>query len=270
MKTRFFALLLVLAMALSCAALAEDKVTVTDSSYSGPNAAFTITRYEHPEAHPEMTYFVADVWIRKTEQLVTAFPPGGTLFGEPVEIAQGARSILAINGDNATALGGVFTVRNGALYNNSQTRGDICVLYCDGVMETFSPDTYSHDDILAAEPWQIWCFGPSLLDKDGKPLESFNIDKSLQKRHPRTVIGYYEPGHYCLVVIDGRSDGYSEGATMRETAAIMAELGCRVAYNLDGGASSLMVYQDEIINVPSKERTIKDMIVIREKEWGHG
>ena len=248
-----------------------DEVTVSENAYSGPDAAFTITRYEHPEAHPELTYFVADVRVKEVEQLASAFPPNGTLFGEPLDIAEGSGALLAINGDNATALGEVFTVRNGALYNNAVTRGDICVLWRDGVMETFSPETYTHDELLAAEPWQIWCFGPSLLDAEGRPLESFNIDRSLQKRHPRTVIGYYEPGHYCFVVIDGRSDGYSKGATMQETAAILAELGCRAAYNLDGGASSLMIYQNEIVNIPSKERTIQDMIVIRAGEGGvHG
>ena len=239
---------------------------VTDSSFSSPTLAFTVTRYEHPDAHPNQTYFVADVWVKDVTQLSTAFPADGSLFAKPLDIAEGAGALLAINADNATALGDVFTVRNGALYNNAKTRGDICVLYYDGRMELCSPNSYSHADILGAEPWQIWCFGPSLLDENGRPLEEFNIDKTLRKKHPRTVIGYYEPGHYCFVVIDGRGGEYSSGATIQETAQIMAELGCRSAYNLDGGASSLMVWRGGIVNIPSHERKIKDMIVVRELE----
>lgn len=239
---------------------------VGEDSFSSPSLAFTITRYEHPAAHPDQCYFVADVYVRDVEQLGTAFPPTGFLYGDPFEIAEGAGAVLAINADNASGLGGVFTVRNGALYGDSNTRGDICVLYRDGSMATYAPKTYSRKDILAAEPWQIWCFGPSLLDENGQPLAEFNIEKTLQKRHPRTVIGYYEPGHYCFVVIDGRGGEHSLGTTIGETAQIMAELGCRSAYNLDGGASSLMLYREALVNVPSKDRSLKDMIVVRERE----
>lgn len=238
----------------------------TENGYTGPNLAFTLTCYDHPEKHPSLTYYAADVYVRTVEQIACAFPPKGTLFGDPLAIAEGAGAVLAVNGDNAIALADVFTVRNGALYNDAKTRGDVCVLYCDGHMEVYSPESYRHKDVLAAEPWQIWCFGPSLLDREGKPLKEFNIDVSLQRRHPRTVIGYYEPGHYCFVVIDGRGGDYSEGATIAETVEIMSELGCTRAYNLDGGASSMMIYRGELVNVPSRERTIKDMIVLLDLE----
>ena len=55
------------------------------------------------------------------------------------------------------------------------------------------------------------------------------------------VLGYYEPGHYCLVVIDGRAMGGSSGANMQALASLMSDLGCREAYNLDGGNSAEMV-----------------------------
>ncbi|MCR5576132.1 MAG: phosphodiester glycosidase family protein [Oscillospiraceae bacterium] len=237
-----------------------------EDSFSSPSLVFTITKYEHTEAHPAQCYYVADVYIRDVEQLSIAFPISGYLYGDPYRIAEGAGAVLAINSDNASALGEVFTVRNGALYNGNSTRGDICVLFRDGSMKTYAPNTYTNEEILAAEPWQVWCFGPSLLDENGQPLEEFNIDRTLQNRHPRTVIGYYEPGHYCFVVIDGRGGEYSKGTTIKETAQIMAELGCRCAYNLDGGASTLMLYRNELVNVPSRDRSLKEMIVLRERE----
>ena len=237
-----------------------------ENSFSSPSLAFTITKYDHTAAHPEQCYFVADVYLRDAEQLSIAFPPSGFLYGDPMKIAEDAGAVLAVNSDNTSGVGDVFTVRNGALYNNCFTRGDICALYRDGSMEIYGPKTYTNKDILAAEPWQIWCFGPSLLDENGQPLEEFNIEKTLWARHPRTAIGYYEPGHYCFVVIDGRGGEHSLGATLEETAQIMAELGCRSAYNLDGGATSRMIFRGETINVPSKDRAIKDLIVLREWE----
>lgn len=239
------------------------EIVRTEDSYSGPTLAFTVTKYDHPAQHPEQTYYVADVYVKSAEQLSAAFPPENALFGDPELIARNAGAVLAINGDNAT--GDVFSVRNGVLCRNAaHVPGDICVLYRDGSMEIYPAGGYEPEALLAAEPWQIWCFGPSLLDAEGRPLTEFNIDRSLQVRHPRTAIGCWEPGHYCLVVIDGRNPEYSKGATMEETAQIMAELGCRLAYNLDGGASSLMIREGKLISLPSKSRLVTDMIVLRE------
>ena len=241
------------------------EAVVTDSSYSGPTLAFTISSFEHPAEHPSLSYYVADVHIKSVEQLRAALPSEDRLFSDPLAIVKEAKAILAVNGDNA--IGSVFSVRNGVLKKNApNVPGDICVLYRDGRMEIFEAKRYDPETILAEDPWQVWCFGPSLLDTEGQPLTEFNIDHSLQVRHPRTAIGYYAPGHYCLLVIDGRNKDHSRGATLEETAQILADLGCRSAYNLDGGASSVMIWKNKVINLPSHDRAVTDMIVLRELE----
>ena len=60
----------------------------------------------------------------------------------------------------------------------------------------------------------------------------------VQGLNPRSAVGYYEPGHYCFVVIDGRQPGYSKGATLMQLAQLFESLGCKEAYNLDGGKSA--------------------------------
>ena len=60
-------------------------------------------------------------------------------------------------------------------------------------------------------------------------------------RNPRTGIGYFEPGHYCLVVVDGRDGDSAPGASIEEFASVFESLGCTQAYNLDGGGSSLFL-----------------------------
>ncbi len=68
---------------------------------------------------------------------------------------------------------------------------------------------------------------------------------------PRTAIGQKKDGTVVFVVVDGRQPGYSMGVTMKQLQEIMVEAGCYNAANLDGGSSTVLSYEDEIINQPS-------------------
>lgn len=65
--------------------------------------------------------------------------------------------------------------------------------------------------------------------------------------NPRTAIGQREDGAVLLLVLDGRSIN-TLGATMENICDVMLEYGAVNAGNLDGGSSSVMVYEGEIIN----------------------
>lgn len=82
---------------------------------------------------------------------------------------------------------------------------------------------------------------------DGEEL----IDVNNGNREPRTAIGYTADNEAILMVIDGRAPGFSLGATLPEVAQMMKELGAVEAMNLDGGGSSAMIVNDEVINRPS-------------------
>lgn len=106
--------------------------------------------------------------------------------------------------------------------------------------------------------------GPSLLDENGKANTSFYTWDYIRQSHPRTAIGYYEPGHYCLLVVDGRQPS-SRGMFPDEMAAFFEKLGCKAAYNLDGGHCSFMTYKDQIVNHPYKpEHRVSDGILKEE------
>lgn len=238
-------------------------------SYHGPALSVTVTPYEHPEAFPRLSYYVADVYVADLSLFRTGFPAAGT-FDSAEGIAAANGAVLAVNGDSMLTQRDGFLVRNGEIYKQIPNSGDLCVLYYDGVMEICPPEGYTVEEILAREPYQIWQFGPSLLDEDGSARESFNISSVLQELHPRTALGYYEPGHYCLVVVDGRQPGYSDGADIHTLAQIMSSLGCKLAYNLDGGASSRMVFAGKTVNRPSGDRYINDMLVFGEIQGMEG
>ena len=128
---------------------------------------------------------------------------------------------------------------------------------------------YSYDDfdpnMDLSDVWQGWQFGPYLINEDGTPRTEFPTYQ-IKTNNPRTVLGYYEPGHYCFVVVDGRRSGYSQGLTLKNLAQLMVDLGCVQAYNMDGGASSQFFWNGKLFNRPSGDglRPITDIVYLVE------
>lgn len=86
-------------------------------------------------------------------------------------------------------------------------------------------------------------FGPALI-VNGEPANVSGYSSGL---NPRTAIGQRADGAVLLLVIDGRQPG-SLGACHSDTIEVMLSFGAVNAANLDGGSSSLMVYNDEVIS----------------------
>lgn len=95
-------------------------------------------------------------------------------------------------------------------------------------------------------------WGVSFVTHDGV-ASSLIINGEVQTQNigsgvnPRTAIGQRADGAILLLVLDGRSVS-TLGATMQNVVDIMLEYGAVNAGNLDGGSSSVMVYDGEIIN----------------------
>ncbi len=196
-----------------------------------------------------VAYYVADVWIKNISSFRTAFAKkqyGQGIHQEFIKMAQDNKAIVAISGDYYSARAKGIVVRNGQLYRDIPLE-DVCVLYQDGVMETYTKDTFNVDDAIARKAYQIWSFGPQLLEK-GQPMQDFN--SSVKRANPRCAIGYYEPGHYCFVTVDGRQPGYSEGISLQALSQLFYDLGCKAAYNLDGGQTAMMAYGNQLVNRP--------------------
>jgi exopolysaccharide biosynthesis protein len=86
-------------------------------------------------------------------------------------------------------------------------------------------------------------FGPPLI-LNGKVQR--NLEPGV---NPRTAIGQKQDGTIIMVAIDGRQ-GLKVGATLEEIQQIMVEHGAWNAVNLDGGSSTTMYYDGDIINSP--------------------
>lgn len=198
-----------------------------------------------------VTYFIADVWVRDIRTFSTAFAQNRFRTGRhevPVKMAMEHKAVLAVTGDYCGARREGLVIRNGELYRDS-VQGDVCILYLNGEMATYTKEEFSLSEVLEKRPWQGWEFGPALL-QEGQAIETF--DSAIANRHPRNAIGYYAPGHYCFVTVDGRQKGYSKGMSLQELSQLFFELGCKTAYNLDGGATAQMMVEGELINKPYK------------------
>lgn len=220
-------------------------------------------------------FYHYDVYVKSVENLFTQTLNSAVSFEKLVGDAEAFSKnpvIGAVNGDYTSNKNHcLVAVRNGDLLRQSEfIESDIGVLFYDGTMETFTPSTYDWLYISERQPYQIWNFGPSLLDEEGNPRTTFDNNaydsNVLGAKHPRTAIGYHEPGHYALVVADGRKDGIS-GMYIDVLAGLMHDLGCVVAYNMDGGDSSQAYLNGELIRTAERDeqRKLSDIICVGER-----
>lgn len=92
--------------------------------------------------------------------------------------------------------------------------------------------------------------GPYLV-KNGEVYVDMTEQKltAIGGRNPRTAIGYTKDGNLIMLTADGR-EGASIGLTLNELAQLMKELGCVNAMNLDGGGSTVMFVNGQVVNKP--------------------
>jgi exopolysaccharide biosynthesis protein len=105
-------------------------------------------------------------------------------------------------------------------------------------------------------------FGPALII-NGKPL--IKKGDGGWGIAPRTAIGQRKDGTILLLVIDGRQKS-SIGATLKDVQNVLLEYGAYNAANLDGGSSTTMYYNGNLINSPSDilgERAIPSAFIIK-------
>lgn len=217
------------------------------------------------------TVYVADVQIADISLLKTALA-GNTYARNLTETtsvqAANAGAILAINGDYYGAQERGYVLRNGMLYRASAQSGtDALVIGADGNFRIITEGETSADTLVREGAWQVLTFGPALV-KDGQVTvrSSDEVGRAMTS-NPRTAIGQISEGHYLLVVSDGRTKE-STGLSLRQLAELMQSLGAQIAYNLDGGGSSTMVFQGRVVNSPTtngrsiRERSVSDIVYI--------
>lgn len=204
-------------------------------------------------------------------ELVAFSPVGGTLEFPP-PFACSVR-LLPDGSSSPDGEGGVtadYVVDAAACSEESMARNG-------GVVLSAAPATDEATQLLAMAPgtpmrvrWALgWddvfdvVGGGPILVQDGRiVLEP--CSSAFCGRNPRTAIGWTSNGRVLLVVIDGRQPRWSVGASLAELARIMQDLGAVQAMNLDGGGSSTMVVEGEVVNKPSdgRQRNVTNAVLV--------
>ena len=242
-----------------------DTERIVDSYDDGEKS---VTIYEYRVY--DTNVYVADVVLSSSEYLKSAFAEG--TYGKNIkaatsQIAGENGAVLAINGDYYGARERGYVIRNGVLYRDSAAGSDVLCIYPDGKMEVVKDSDYTAQELVEKGVWQAFSFGPGLLENGEITVTTHEEVGRAMASNPRTAIGWVSDNHYFFVVSDGRT-GDNDGLTLYELADFMKSLGAVTAYNMDGGGSSTMVFNGELINNPSaggrhsRERSVSDIVYI--------
>jgi hypothetical protein len=107
------------------------------------------------------------------------------------------------------------------------------------------------------ERWQdvqhVLGAGPRLVERGELKVQSaaekFSPDV-IAGRAPRTAAGVDASGRLLLLAVEGRYPPRSAGLTLEGLGRLMLDLGVSDALNLDGGGSTQMVVEDQLVTRP--------------------
>ena len=247
----------------------ESTKTVTDSSYKDSNVDINITTVRKNNT----TVYVADVKLSDSSYLKTAlaYDSFGTNVTEATSsMATNNNAILAVNGDYYGADRSGYVIKNGVIYRNtvrSDSEYPDLAVYKNGSFKIIYETEVTAEELLADGVVNLFAFGPSLIENGEISVDQNTEVRQAMTKNPRTAIGIVDKNHYILVVSDGRTNE-SEGLSLYELAEVLKEYGATTAYNLDGGGSSTMYFNGNIVNNPTtnghriSEREVSDIVYI--------
>ena len=235
-------------------------------TYSDSKSKITVTQYRAYDSN----IYVADVEVTDGTSILSAFAKntyGRNITDTTSDMAEENNAVLAINGDYYGARQSGYVIRNGVVYRSQGSNGEDMVISKDGSLSFISESDTTTDSLLQKQAWQVLSFGPVLVE-NGQVAVSENDEVGMaMASNPRTAIGTVAKNHYLFVVSDGRTSE-SAGLSLYELANFMKSLGATNVYNLDGGGSSTMVFQGEVVNNPTtngnkiSERAVSDILYI--------
>ena len=254
---------------IAAASQAAKNAQVTDTSYSDGNISVTLTE----KTVNETQIYVADITLSSSDYLKTALAQnsyGTNVTAKTSVTAAENNAILAVNGDYYGANSSGYVIRNGVVYRDSvredASNGDLAI-YKDGSFKIIYEDQVSADQLVRDGVVNLLAFGPSLVENGEISVDTNTEVGQAMSSNPRTAIGIIDENHYIIVVSDGRTSE-SKGLSLYQMAEVMKSYGVKTAYNLDGGGSSTLYFNGQVINKPTtggskiSERAVSDIVYI--------
>lgn len=244
--------------------------TSSSSTSSSSTSKITLKTYRENDT----TIYVADIYLSEGQTIQSAL--ANNTYGKNVtdltsNMASNVGATIAVNGDYYGARTSSYSIRNGELLRSTKASDDQedMVIWLDGSMSIIREGDITAEELLEKGAAQVLSFGPGLVIDSEIAVDSNDEVGKAMAENPRTAIGYISENHYVLVVADGRTDE-STGLSLLELAEFMKNtLGVSQAYNLDGGGSSTMYYNGEVVNNPTtngnkiSERAVSDILYVK-------
>ena len=268
----------------------KDAFYLSDTQYRDPSISAEI--FTGRFADTDYTY--ARVRIKDPSQLRTApaaignsptatFRSTSTARGRLV--AKAVDAVIAMNGDYFTKSDKCQVVMRQTHQLRNSARGNMDVLIIDksGNFDAIKKCTRAmyqeYYDTHAENMYNVFCFGPVLVENGlcVIPEDYSNGYVGARNRTQRSAIAQLGELDYLLVTSAGPQSEGSKGMTIAELARLTESLGyeftqtgCRLAFNLDGGNSSTLVFKQpsdkgdglvyKKVNSPEIERFLSDII----------
>jgi hypothetical protein len=255
----------------------KDK-SIIFTTQTGKGRSLTPSRYYSQEKSP-FVVVNASFFSPETSQNLNMVMGNGKLL---------AYNIVSLRGIGNDSVLYYYPTRS-ALGIDKKRRADVSWIFTDSSRR--KPYAFEYNPVLAKGEipnpkindlddveWKWWKMqtavggGPTLIH-DGEIMitnkeEQLFVGKENEKQ-PRTAMGYTENGQLIILVIQGRSPGISDGASLIQEAKILKGLGCYKALNLSGGASSCMLVNGKETIKPSDregQRPIPSVFLIKMRE----
>ena len=212
-------------------------------------------------AKPKLVWYEAEIWAAEGEifhMLPWDASDRWKKLNYPYQIARRHRTVFALNSDFAhlriskRMVVGII-LRDGEIVSSRTNKKnkafpnyDTLALMPDGDMKVYWSNELKAKDYAEMGAADVLAFGPYMI-RDGE-LNTTALKKFATGSAPRTAVGMAEKGHYFAIVTEGRNKR-SSGCSVKFCGERLLELGCTLAFNLDGGQSSAMVFMGRQLNL---------------------
>ena len=235
--------------------------------YASSTLKVEIRRYI--QKSPKRTWYEAEIWCAEGSEMphMIANNPENWKYDRdyPYKIARKKGVVIAVSSDYAQqrmldkARVGIVIRDGKILSSKTRARGskgfpnlDCMALYPDGDMKVFYSDEMTAEQYLEDGARDVLSFGPWLI-RDGE-LNTEGIAKYGRSKAERTAVGMVEKGHYFFMMLEGRITR-SKGDDVGFLAEKLLARGCTVAFNLDGGQTSCIVFMGhQLCRISDKHR----------------
>ena len=171
-------------------------------------------------------------------------------------LSKRSNAVLAVNGDFFSFHNEGYLVRQGVLYRDrTNATYDILIIDDKGDFHIIVDPTEEAAHGFEGNIVNSFNFGPALVI-DGEIITTTKeMTVGLYKPTQRMGIAQLGPLSYLCIATEGPENKGSVGLTIAQFAQLMKDRGAIMAYNLDGGSSSAMMFNDQKINALSTNKT---------------